>query len=52
MGSEMCIRDRLYAALAAVLAFVFSLKRGEERPAPAIEVPVELRFDAQGRRAP
>ena len=46
------IREELYAALAAVLAFVFSLKRGEERPAPAIEVPVELRFDAQGRRAP
>lgn len=46
------IREELYAALAAVLAFVFSLKRGEERPAPAVEVPVELRFDAQGRRAP
>ncbi|AKM06232.1 EscU/YscU/HrcU family type III secretion system export apparatus switch protein [Pelagerythrobacter marensis] len=45
------IREELYAALAAVLAFVFSLKRGEQRPAPAIEVPVELRFDAEGRRA-
>lgn len=45
------IREELYAALAAVLAFVFSLKRGELRPAPAIEVPVELRFDAEGRRA-
>ncbi|WP_338447374.1 EscU/YscU/HrcU family type III secretion system export apparatus switch protein [Pelagerythrobacter marensis] len=45
------IREELYAALAAVLAFVFSLKRGEWRPAPAIEVPVELRFDAEGRRA-
>lgn len=45
------IREELYAAIAAVLAFVFSLKRGEDRPAPAIEVPVELRFDADGRLA-
>jgi flagellar biosynthetic protein FlhB len=45
------IREELYAAVAAVLAFVLSLKRGEERPAPVIEVPVELRFDADGRLA-
>ncbi|HWK42841.1 MAG TPA: flagellar type III secretion system protein FlhB [Croceibacterium sp.] len=45
------IREELYSAIAAVLAFVFSLKRGEARPAPAIEVPVELRFDADGRLA-
>jgi flagellar biosynthetic protein FlhB len=45
------IREELYAAIAAVLAFVFSLKRGEDRPAPAIEIPVELRFDADGRLA-
>ncbi len=44
------IREELYAAIAAVLAFVLSLKRGEVRPAPLIEVPVELRFDADGRR--
>jgi len=43
------IREELYAAVAAVLAFVLSLKRGEERPAPVIEVPVTLRFDAEGR---
>lgn len=43
------IREELYAAVASVLAFVFSLKRGEARPAPAVEVPVELRFDADGR---
>ena len=43
------IREELYASVAAVLAFVLSLKRGEERPAPAIEVPVTLRFDAEGR---
>jgi flagellar biosynthetic protein FlhB len=45
------IREELYAAVAAVLAFVLSLKRGEERPAPVIDVPVELRFDADGRLA-
>ncbi|WP_374408704.1 flagellar biosynthesis protein FlhB [Pelagerythrobacter sp.] len=46
------IREELYAAIASVLAFVFSLKRGEQRPLPAIEVPVDLRFDADGRVAP
>ncbi len=45
------VREELYAALASVLAFVFSLKRGESRPLPAIDVPVELRFDADGRLA-
>lgn len=43
------IREELYAAIAAVLAFVFSLKRGEQRAMPQIEVPVTLRFDADGR---
>jgi flagellar biosynthetic protein FlhB len=45
------IREELYAALASVLAFVFSLKRRENRPMPAIDVPVELRFDVDGRLA-
>jgi len=45
------IREELYSAIASVLAFVFSLKRGERRPAPLIEVPLELRFDADGRVA-
>ncbi len=39
----------LYAAVAMVLAYVFSLRRGEERPLPPIEVPSALRFDAEGR---
>ncbi|MEO0061628.1 MAG: hypothetical protein RLZZ08_188 [Pseudomonadota bacterium] len=43
------VREELYAAIAAVLAFVFSLKRGEQRAMPPVEVPVELRFDADGR---
>ena len=46
------IREELYSAIASVLAFVFSLKRGEHRPAPAIDVPLELRFDADGRLEP
>lgn len=43
------IREELYAAIAAVLAFVYSLRRGEQPRMPQIEVPVALRFDADGR---
>lgn len=43
------IREELYGAVASVLAFVFSLKRGEAPPAPRVDVPLELRFDAEGR---
>jgi flagellar biosynthesis protein FlhB len=43
------IREELYAAVASVLAYVFSLRRGEARPMPAVEVPMALRFDAEGR---
>jgi flagellar biosynthetic protein FlhB len=43
------IREELYAAVAGVLAFVFALKRGETPKAPAIDVPVELRFDPEGK---
>ena len=46
------IREELYAAIAAVLAFVFSLRRGETPPRPAIEVPLALRFDTEGRPDP
>ena len=43
------IREELYSAVAGVLAFVLSLKRGERPLRPAIEVPVALRFDTEGR---
>jgi hypothetical protein len=43
------IREELYAPIAAVLAFVLSLRRGETPGAPMVDVPVELRFDAEGR---
>jgi flagellar biosynthetic protein FlhB len=46
------IREELFSAVAVVLAFVFSLKRGEQPAAPVIEVPVALRFDTEGRRDP
>jgi flagellar biosynthetic protein FlhB len=46
------IREELYAAIAAVLAFVLSLRRGEQPAPPAIEVPVALRFDTEGRPDP
>jgi flagellar biosynthetic protein FlhB len=46
------IREELYSAVAGVLTFVFALKRGDERPNPLIEVPVALRFDAEGRLDP
>ena len=43
------IREELYAAVAGVLAFVLSLRRGERPARPEVLVPVELRFDAEGR---
>lgn len=46
------IREELYAAIAGVLAFVFSLKRGEAPERPLIDVPVTVRFDADGRLDP
>lgn len=46
------IREELYIAVAGVLAFVFSLKRGEQPPRPQIDIPSLLRFDADGRLDP
>ncbi|MBS0255643.1 MAG: EscU/YscU/HrcU family type III secretion system export apparatus switch protein [Proteobacteria bacterium] len=46
------IREELYSAVAGVLAFVLALRRGEHRATPTIEVPVALRFDADGRLEP
>ena len=46
------IREELYAAVASVLAFVFSLKRGERPVRPDVSVPLTLRFDADGRLDP
>lgn len=46
------IREELYAAVAGVLGFVLALKRGEPRPLPAVDVPLALRFDPEGRPDP
>jgi len=46
------IREELYAAVAGVLGFVMSLKRGETRPLPQVVVPLELRFDPDGMPDP
>ncbi|MBA3055777.1 MAG: flagellar biosynthesis protein FlhB [Sphingomonadales bacterium] len=46
------IREELYAAVAGVLGFVLALKRGEPRDLPRVEVPIELRFDPEGRPDP
>ncbi len=46
------IREELFSAVASVLAFVFSLKRGEAPARPWVDVPVALRFDAEGRLDP
>ncbi len=46
---NMMIREELYGAVAAVLAFVMSLKRGEQPRRPEIDVPSEIRFDEFGR---
>jgi len=43
------VREELYSAIASVLAFVFSLKRGEKPQRPSVDVPPQLRFDAEGR---
>jgi flagellar biosynthetic protein FlhB len=46
------IREELYVAVASILAFVFALKRGEHPPRPDVDVPLTLRFDADGRLSP
>jgi flagellar biosynthesis protein FlhB len=43
------IREELFAAVAAIVAFVLSVRRGETPPLPQVSVPVEVQFDAEGR---
>ena len=45
------ICEDLFGAVASVLAYVFSLKRGETPPMPMVDVPAALCFDAEGRLA-
>ena len=46
---KQVIREELYAAVAMIVAFVMSVRRGEKPTAPAVDVPVALRFDAEGQ---
>ena len=46
---KQMIRSELYGAVAAVVAFVLALGRGEAPPLPQLEVPLTLRFDANGK---
>jgi flagellar biosynthetic protein FlhB len=43
------IREELYIAIAALVAFVFSVKRGEHPPRPHVDVPLTMRFDTEGQ---
>ena len=42
------VREELYVAIAALVAFVMSLKRGERPRRPSVEVPADLRYDGDG----
>ena len=42
------IREELFAAVAAIVAFIFSIRRGETPPRPVITVPLSVQFDAEG----
>ncbi|MEP3049881.1 MAG: flagellar type III secretion system protein FlhB [Erythrobacter sp.] len=48
--ANQVVREELYVAVAALVAFVLSLKRGEQPRRPLVDVPAELRFDADGRK--
>ena len=47
IGQE--INDGVYTAVAAVLAYVFRVDRGEIPPEPMFEIPNELQFDEFGK---
>ena len=47
IGQE--INDGVYTAVAAVLAYVFRVDRGEIPPEPIFEIPNELQFDEFGK---
>lgn len=49
IGTE--IAEGLYSAVAAVLAHVYRLDRGEAGIDPEVDLPPELRFDEHGRRS-
>ena len=46
------VRSDLFVAIAAVLAFVYGLKRGDDVVAPVVAVPPSAAFDENGRPQP
>jgi flagellar biosynthetic protein FlhB len=47
--ANQMVREELYIAIASLVAFVLSLKRGETPKTPNIDVPKDLCFDAEGK---
>jgi flagellar biosynthetic protein FlhB len=47
IGQE--ISDRLYGAVAAALAYIYKLDRGETPPEPDVELPNDLHFNEDGK---
>ncbi len=47
--ANQMVREELYVAIASLVAFVLSVRRGEKPRLPQIDVPEELRFDADGK---
>jgi flagellar biosynthetic protein FlhB len=43
------VREELYVAIAALVAFVMALKRGQRPRRPVVAVPRELCFDGDGK---
>ncbi|MEL7198197.1 MAG: flagellar type III secretion system protein FlhB [Pseudomonadota bacterium] len=48
--TNQMVREELYIAIASLVAFVLSLKRGARPKLPEIEVPEGLRFDGDGNQ--
>ena len=48
--ANQTVREELYVGLAALVAFVFALKRGERPRQPRVDVPADLQFDTDGKR--
>ena len=47
--ANQMVREELYIAIASIVAFVLSLKRGDRPVRPNIDVPSQLCFDADGK---
>ena len=48
IGSE--ISESLYGSVAAILAYIFKVEKGQNLDEPVIEIPNDLRFDEYGNK--